>query len=430
MPAAQAFDDLLLADPGRARRSWERLREGIGAHGLLYGGAPIPASPKPHLVSESRHDAWVGLVTRVLDLLEGVAARLLEDRDLYERLRLPAAARPLVELDPGYRRVAVICRPDCVFTGDALRILELNCDSPAMMTFADHLQDLQAELFPLDELARRYRLAAPRRTPALLAALLDCYREQGGRESAPTIAVVDWRDEPTAREHLLCAEEMTRLGCPAFVADPRELSLREGRLEAHGRPIDLVYRRVLFRDFLARPDDLAPLVSAVRGGRVCMVNPLRSILLGTKALLPLLCEPALRGAGGDALDRAFPAALSVDDSARGWLAGRREGWVLKRADGHGGKHVVLGPTVSDSDWEATLARTAREPWIAQVVEPIPTYSVPTPGGDLRAAHLNWNPFFFGGRFGGAIARTSESPLINISLGGALLPSLTAGESHA
>jgi hypothetical protein len=103
---------------------------------------------------------------------------------------------------------------------------------------------------------------------------------------------------------------------------------------------------------------------------------------------------------------------------------------LKRADGHGGRHVVLGPTVTEVDWDAALARTAREPWIAQAIEPIPTYRVPMPQGDLRSAHLNWNPFFFGGRYGGAIARTSESPLINISLGGALLPSFTAGAAHA
>ncbi len=36
-------------------------------------------------------------------------------------------------------------------------------------------------------------------------------------------------------------------------------------------------------------------------------------------------------------------------------------------------------------------------------------------------HYNWNPFMFGGRYAGGLVRVSSTPLINITLGGGLLP---------
>jgi hypothetical protein len=38
--------------------------------------------------------------------------------------------------------------------------------------------------------------------------------------------------------------------------------------------------------------------------------------------------------------------------------------------------------------------------------------------------MNYNPFVFRGSYGGGIARVSDSQLINICLGGGLLPTLT------
>ena len=38
-------------------------------------------------------------------------------------------------------------------------------------------------------------------------------------------------------------------------------------------------------------------------------------------------------------------------------------------------------------------------------------------------YFNWNPFVFGGKFAGSIVRVSDSPLINITLGGGLIPAL-------
>ena len=48
---------------------------------------------------------------------------------------------------------------------------------------------------------------------------------------------------------------------------PEDLSFDRKTLTAEGKRIDLVYRRVLINDILARPDECAALVSAYAGAR-------------------------------------------------------------------------------------------------------------------------------------------------------------------
>jgi uncharacterized circularly permuted ATP-grasp superfamily protein len=226
------------------------------------------------------------------------------------------------------------------------------------------------------------------------------------------------------------AERFQAMGAEALVAGPADLRYEDGHLLAHGRPIDLVYRRILFHDFLARADELAPLIAAYRAGRVCMVNPLRSYLVGTKALLALLRDPSnpadLSPEERALTERVIPETTFQRD---GDLPARGD-WVLKKAESYGGQDVVVGSLVDDAVWARTLDSAKRARWVRQRREEIPTLALPVLDGaklTFQRKFLNWNPFVFAGRHGGSIARVSDSILINISRGGGLLPTVRVGD---
>ena len=105
------------------------------------------------------------------------------------------------------------------------------------------------------------RFARP--VEALLEALLASYREWGGTASPPRIAIVDWREVPTWSEFEILRDAFIALGVPTVICDPRDLEFAAGSrfsagtgrgLYANGEPIDLVYRRVLINDIVARRD--------------------------------------------------------------------------------------------------------------------------------------------------------------------------------
>ena len=128
----------------------------------------------------------------------------------------------------------------------------------------------------------------------LLGALLDSYREWGGRAQPPTVAIVDWREVPTWTEFEILRDAFIAAGVPTIISDPRDLVFDGTTLSAHGHRIDLVYRRVLINDILERPDDCAALVRAYESRAVCVANTFRCKLPHKKAFFAVLTDSVER----------------------------------------------------------------------------------------------------------------------------------------
>ncbi len=423
-----SFDEYVLANPERARESVRALREELARRKVIFAGKPLPTSIKSHFVNTTLHRRWATLTERLFAILERVGEHLLRDRHLFNQLNLPAAAKELFEIAPNYSPWLAIGRPDFLWEGEHIAAVEINTDSPAMMTFADEVESVQRELLPTSGLKTLLEPQGKTRTTRLHEALMASYRAFGGTSTAPTIAIVDLHPVKTYDEQLRTAHLMTELGSPTFVCDARELRFNDGALWAQGRRIDVVYRRVLFPDFLSRPDDVAELLKAVRAGAVCMVNPLRSYLLGSKSLLSLLWDDQFMSSFPDddrTTARALVArTLQVTTDRIKQLLGERDRWVIKPAFGHGGHDVMLGSEICAGDWSAIVNRATQSPWVMQPLLQIPQYSLPDNDGASEPHFVNWNPFVFGGKFGGSVARASQSRLVSVTARGALLPTVS------
>ena len=430
--AEKAFDAYVHADPERTRTAVEELRRLLTAREIHFGGSPLPTSIKPHFVHKGENDHWVGLLGQVLATMEDTAEELRADPHFRKNGPFGPEAWELFDIDPGYRRIAVVCRPDVVWDGGRIGMLEMNADSPAMMLYADVLQELQQSLFPLDRMDASL-LTFEQRIPALCDALVATYREWGGTSQSPVIAIVDWPNQKTASEQEQLARAFSALGYPSFTCSPTDLETRGGRLYGRGEPIDIVQRRVLFPEIIKRRDEVRPLLNAYRERFACVVNPLRSYLIGCKAILAELCRRAQDGLLTAEQAEAVQAVLPCTVGSAGMTAeqlGERSKWVLKPIFGSGGSGVVIGRYTDHVTWEQALRVARQGHWIAQNFLPIPLYRVPltsTPESSMIPLYANWNPFFFGGRAAGGIARVSSDPVVGISARGALLPTVLVND---
>ncbi len=406
----------------------ERLTQHVRNERMYFGGRPLPTFPKPHIVSADDETRWGSVAERLTRIFETAGRVLLAEHELRGRLSLPAGSETLLEIDPGYSRLVVVARFDMVWSGDQVRVLELNADSPAMMTFTDRIEVFLLGLEPLGELLAAHGACPRHRTRALHEALLATYREWGGSRLDPSIAIVDWDGEATASELQHTAAEFEQCGTPTMVCDPRELYITEGRLHARGRRIDIVQRRVLFPDFTRRAGELATLIAAYRSGQVCMINPLRSYLVGNKVAFAMMSQNAFGLPPWDqsVIAELLPPTEGVSRDSIDRLLRDKDEWVLKGAFGSGGKEVTIGRKTQPADWHELLERAAHLPSVVQRLERIPRYRVPTEsptgGIELTDLYANWNPWVFAGSYAGATTRVSWQPIVVISGGGGLLPS--------
>jgi glutathionylspermidine synthase len=395
--------------------SERRLQEMLRERGILFGNGLLPTCAHAFVIAAEKQARWAARSEQLVAMAETVASRLVADPDFYRTMGLRPDALELVRVDPGYRRICVLSRPDGVPVGDDMLFVEINCDSPAMMMFLDLVTECMLELEAFASLPK-----PPSAADSLLATLHECYREFGGTR-VPTIAICDWEGQKTRYEHAKLAQHFEARGYPTIVCDPRAFRLSGSELSVNDRRVDLVYRRALSTEIIARRDEIEPLLRAYQDGTVCMVNPLRSYVASAKALLTHLTNTGN--------DNGIPVSILLDsDAARERVRTSPSKWVLKKSESFGGVDVVLPDSSNAAIWQAALESSRRETWIAQEYLEIPQIALPeiVDGSVQRAQkYYNWNPFVFGGRYAGSMVRFSSTPLINITLGGGLLPTFTA-----
>lgn len=383
---------------------------------------------------------------------ERVAREAVASAGLRAQLGITEAEERLVLIDPGYGTASTASRVDAFLvpaastgTQGGLHFAEYNAESPAGPGYTQRL----AEFFDSLPVMARFRAGRDVRhhqtIEPLLAALLESYREWGGRASPPTIAIVDFRGVPTWTEFEILQEAFVRAGVPTIVCDPRDLEFDGTRLAAQGRAIDLVYRRVLVNDILQRPDDCAALVRAYERRAVCVANTLRCKLPHKKAFFAVLTDPA-NARLFSPLEHAVIAAhvpwtrVLADTLAEKdgdtfplpELARReRESLVLKPNDEYGGKGVVLGWEADVRAWDVALDAALADPpgtWIVQERIPVRREVFPMFDSDGIIAErdmlVDLAPYLFRGRMSGYLTRLSATGLANVTSGGGQVPAYT------
>src|SRR5205807_8189263 len=109
----------------------------------------------------------------------------------------------------------------------------------------------------------------------LLTAILRSYKEFGGKNKKPHIAILEFKQPfQTAEsgESLLIAEFFRKEGFATEIVSPDQIEYRNGMLRSGNFAIDIVFRRMKVHEFLIRFDLSHPLLRAYRDRAVCVVN--------------------------------------------------------------------------------------------------------------------------------------------------------------
>jgi hypothetical protein len=438
--AAVIYHDLL-GDAALVDDSIEALRQGLTDRALTYGDRLLSRSLRPYFLTADRYREAMSAASTLGSALVRLEEAIVADPLLRAELGLSPKEERLALASPDLGPCPST-RLDSFF-GPEIRFVEFNGESPAAVAYQDHLA-LVFDRLPLMQAFRRR--VAVRSVPlrgTQLASLLAAYRRWGGRR-APAIAIVDWNGLPTANEFEMFRQFYESVGLRCVICDPRQLALHKGRLYADGERIDLVYRRVLTHELLERPDDGRVLIDACLTGAACVLSTFRAILLHKKMSFGLLTDerlaPLFSAVERDVIARHVPwtrrfrpgpatRSGQLLDDLPSYAADHRENLVLKPNDDCGGRGVVLGWAVGDSEWRAAIERALHEPYVLQeAVEPARELFPIVSGDDveLTAQTVDFDPFLFAGRGSGAVSRLSATGLTNVTSGhGSAVPTYVA-----
>jgi len=442
------WHDLLQSE--RGRELCAELTSAQRARRLRFGDRVLCPFLRPFFLTGD-DEARVKRVAETLWALgERVARAALDRPELLADLALSDEEVRLARIDPGYRTASTAGRADAFILPDSLQFAEYNAESPAGPAYSEGLAALFAELPVMRQFRDRYDVRLYQPVAALLDALVASYREWGGRADPPQMAIVDWREVPTYSEFELLRDAFAAAGVPTIVCDPRDLQYSPSGLHAGGARIDLVYRRVLINDIVARPDDCRALLQAYEARAVCVANTLRCKIPHKKAFFAVLTGGRYADLFSDEerelIRRHVPWTALVEEArvARDgrsvdllpYLRANRDRFVIKPNDEYGGTGVTLGWETSAADWDRALDRALAERargWVAQ--DKIAVRREPFPicddaGVTTRDMLVDFAPYVFRGRLAGFLTRLSATGLANVTSGGGQVPAFAVASKSA
>src|SRR5262249_34852107 len=211
----------------------------------------------------------------IAELAERVAAAALQDPALLAQFHLRPEEERLARLSPNRGRASAASRLDAFLLPESLKFAEYNGESPAGAGYAETLAEIFREIPLITKFSKHYSVHTYPLSAKLLEALILSYIDWGATSKRPQIAIVDWREVPTWSEFEILQRRFEKLGVPVVLADPRDLVFDRKTLTAHGKKIELLYRRVLINDIVARPKECEAFVKAYSPNALCVLNSLR-----------------------------------------------------------------------------------------------------------------------------------------------------------
>lgn len=442
--AIKTYHDLLTDD--LAGESQAQLDDQLRRRGLFFGDRPICSVLRPRFLTTEHYTLIQNRARTLLRAFTKAYETAMAADAFRAQFRLAPWEEELIHEDPGFRDPSPTSRLDAFLVPERneLFFTEYNAESPAASAYNDALSEIFLALPAMRAFLHRYDVWPLPARHGVLHALLDAFHQWSRTRDAPRIAILDWREVPTYSEFVLFEEYFRSQGLECKIVDPREVEYRNGRLTAGDFAINLIYKRVLLSELVARGGLDHPVVQAVRDGAACMVNPFRCKLLHKKASLAVVHDER----NGEMFDSEEQAAITahipwtrlVEERRTFYkdvlvdlvpfIVHYREHLVLKPNDEYGGKGIVLGWLADQHTWEQAVQTALSEPYIVQERVTVPSEAYPSlVNGRLQVSDrlLDTNPYVAYGRYvEGCLTRLSTEALLNVTAGsGSSVPTFIA-----
>jgi uncharacterized circularly permuted ATP-grasp superfamily protein len=446
-PAKQwdgALQPVLQATPGFPKKFLSELR----ARKLTFGKRVHCPFLRPFFLSPEDEARVRRVSETIATVAERITAAALQDDSLFRQFHLRPEEERLARMTTGFGPASTASRLDAFLLPDSLKFTEYNGESPAGAGYSESLSDVFRATPVMKEFAKKWEIHSYPLSAKLLDALVQTYLDWGGTSHRPQMAIVDWKEVPTWSEFEILKARFEKMRVPVVLATPSELEFDGKRLWAKEKKIDLVYRRVLINDIVARPKECAALVKAYEAGTTCVANNFRCKIPHVKAFFAVLTDgknaERFSTEEREIIRWHVPWTRVVEDvksdyygesiELLAYIRKNQQNLVLKPSDEYGGTGVTLGWKADAKEWEKALQEAlpgeekskAHGCWIVQ--EKIPLRREPFPtivnGGkvEMRDMLVDFAPYLFRGKLAGFLTRLSTSDLANVTSGGGQIPS--------
>jgi uncharacterized circularly permuted ATP-grasp superfamily protein len=433
------FDKLILKDKSRYINECKSLLKEFKGKNLKVYGKILPSHFKPVLMDKGITKKIKDFSESLQGLLNKITQLCVEKENLRSAVIKDKEVEDLFLVDPGHDKNLFVTRLDNFIINGNFQVIEFNTDSPGEYGRTDMLNELFFKSQIIKKFARKHNIKNIPITEMLLRKILQYY----GRfhiNKKPVLAIVTWkRPSSYIAEYHIMKNIFENMGVKTIICSFDNLKYKDNALFYKDKKIDIIHKRLTIEETLPVIGKMKDFIKAYKENNVFVINSFRSYLAGDKKILSLLHNGTFSNymtkREKSIVEKNIPWTCNFESeevdykgkkvNLQGILAKNKEGFVIKSYGGFGGKDVFIGRECTAAEWNSAVKKASRDKsYVAQELVELPKMSFPIIHKreiKFEKRNINICPFVIDDKFVSCLSRASSSSTINISSGGAMVP---------
>lgn len=384
------------------RKKWDEAKELIRDSSAWYGGEPVRFIYQPLFFDREDMAFFEKLSGTMTGILKKVIGEYRRNADFRDQFWFSPEMQDLVLCDPGYGMDFPMARYDIFYhysdadNGDqAFQFCELNGDGSSSMNESQALYEAFTQTDALGAWGKAF--GTPELFDTWIDVLLADYRRFAGNSAVanPHIVIMDFAGEGIESEFKEFIRRMEGRGLQARIADPRELTYRNGAVYIEEKRIDIVYRRATTARVMAYYTEVQDFIRAYRERAVCVVGGFSSQIIHNKMIFKVLHDEA----NGDLFTEAERRFIRAHVPRTEVLTGENmhryieepDCWILKPFDQYGAHGIHMGRDMDAAAWRQAIAEsTASGGYLVQAACRVPRLPMPT----IEKDRVFFEPYYY------------------------------------
>ncbi|HHV45349.1 MAG TPA: glutathionylspermidine synthase family protein [Tissierellia bacterium] len=366
------YIELIKKNSMRYLEDYKETEEKVKNSKAQYKGEPIPFLYHPMLFTEKDIDNFRRIGNMMISIANKVTNRYVEDREFRRKFGFPKLMEELILVDNGYDINVPIGRFDIFYNSyDDFKFCELNTDGSSAMNEDNTLAEILLETEAMKDFGKKYRFSLFELFDSWIRESISIYKKYNPNNHKPNVAIVDFEESGTIKEFEEFKKAYERNGYNCIIADPRDLTYRNGGLYFKDYKIDLVYRRIVTFELVEKADEIPDFIEAYKNRAMCTIGSLRSQVIHNKIIFKILHdEDTLKMFDEEERDFIkkhipYTGLFKGDREVFEHILNNKDRYIMKPYDLNASRGVFAGRDCIAEEWKERLEKVWNRDYIYQ-----------------------------------------------------------------
>lgn len=338
----------------------------------IYKGKPVPFLYHPMFFTEKDTENFKDICRILMSITNKVTDEYLKSANFRKKFEYSPLLEELILIDNGYDINVPICRYDLFYDeGDNFKFCEFNTDGSSAMNEDNTIGKILLETEALQEFGKTYNINIFELIDKWVLDSISIYKKWSGNDEKPNVAIVDFIESGTSAEFKVFKDTFIKHGYNAIIADPRELTYRDGKLYHNDYRIDMVYRRIVTFELIEKAGEIPEFIEAYRNKAFCSIGSIRSQIVHNKIIFKILHDQdtldILSPEERDFVKKHIPITGLFKDDTNIFeqVKNNKDKYIMKPLDLNASRGVYAGKDLTQDEWETKLKDSWNKDYIYQ-----------------------------------------------------------------